>query len=460
VMRRSALAAALRAASSPAVANVRTFSTTPVAKAGENVPVFVRGVRTPFCLSGTDYEDYMAYDLQREAIKGLLKKTAIDPKEIDYVCTATVIQEVLTSNVAREASLSAGIPNSVPGHTVTLACIGSNVATATGVDKIKTGQAEVFLAGGVETMSDVPIRFSRPIRKRLIRSTKMKTPAQYLSLLSGLKGADFAPQAPGVAEFATGEIMGHSADRLCAAFGVSREDQDAFARRSHQNAADAAAAGLFKDEIVPVKHSVKDHFVTADNGIRPSTPEQLAKLKPAFIKPHGTVTAANASFLTDGASASLIMSEAKCAQLGMKPRSYIRDYVFVSQDPVDQLLLGPTYATAKLLKKTGLSMADIGVWEFHEAFAGQVLANLEAMDNDAWCNKWLGHGKIGRIPMELLNTRGGSLSVGHPFGATGTRLLTWASERLRDDDKQLAVVTACAAGGQGVAMLVERHPDY
>lgn len=176
------------------------------------------------------------------------------------MCTATVIQEVLTSNVAREASLSAGIPNSVPGHTVTLACIGSNVATATGVDKIKTGQAEVFLAGGVETMSDVPIRFSRPIRKRLIRSTKMKTPAQYLSLLSGLKvptpqpfsisspafstaasppiiplqGADFAPQAPGVAEFATGEIMGHSADRLCAAFGVSREDQDAFARRSHQ----------------------------------------------------------------------------------------------------------------------------------------------------------------------------------------------------------------------------------
>jgi len=402
----------------------------------------------------------MAYDLQREAMKGLIKKTAIDPKEIDYVCTATVIQEVLTSNVAREASLTAGIPNSTPSHTVTLACIGSNIATATGVDKIKTGQSQVFLAGGVELMSDLPIRFSRPIRKRLIKSVKMKTPGQYLSLLGGLTAADLAPATPGVAEFATGEVMGHSADRLCALFGVSRLDQDTFCQRSHQNAFDAQKAGLFDEEMIRVKHSSKDHFVTADNGIRPSSPEQLAKLKPAFIKPHGTVTAANSSFLTDGASASLIMEEQKCFDLGMTPRSYLKDYVFVANDPVDQLLLGPSYATAKLLKKHGLTIADIGVWEIHEAFAGQVLANLEAMDNDAWCKKWLGHDKIGRIPMEQLNTRGGSLSVGHPFGATGTRLLTWASDRLKHEDKRFAVVTACAAGGQGTAMLLERHASY
>jgi len=190
-------------------------------------------------------------------MKGLIKKTAIDPKEIDYVCTATVIQEVLTSNVAREASLTAGIPNSTPSHTVTLACIGSNIATATGVDKIKTGQSQVFLAGGVELMSDLPIRFSRPIRKRLIKSVKMKTPGQYLSLLGGLTAADLAPATPGVAEFATGEVMGHSADRLCALFGVSRLDQDTFCQRSHQNAFDAQKAGLFDEEMIRVKHSSK-----------------------------------------------------------------------------------------------------------------------------------------------------------------------------------------------------------
>ena len=254
--------------------------------------------------------------------------------------------------------------------------------------------------------------------------------------------------------------MGHSADRLCAALGVSRADQDRYAQRSHLNAKAATEAGFFKEELVPIKSTVKDDYVMVDNGIRPASDEQLAKLKPAFVKPHGTVTAASSSFLTDGATASLITSEDKCYQLGLTPRGILRDYVFVSQDPKDQLLLGPTYATAKLMAKTGMAMEDIGVWEFHEAFAGQVLANINAMNSDVWCQKNLGTDKVGVLPMEKLNTRGGSLSVGHPFGATGTRLLTWACERLKYEDEQFAVVTACAAGGQGVAMLVERHPDY
>ena len=231
-------------------------------------------------------------------------------------------------------------------------------------------------------------------------------------------------------------------------------------QRSHSNAAKAQAEGLFDDEIVPIKSSGKDHWVTKDNGIRPSTDEQMAKLKPAFVKPHGTVTAANASFLTDGASAALLMSQEKCTQLGLTARSTMKDYAFVSSDPKEQLLLGPAFDIAKLLKKNNLTMADIGVWEIHEAFAGQVLANLEALNSQSWCQENLKQDKLGEMPMELTNTRGGSLSVGHPFGATGVRLVTWGSDRLKHEDKEYCVLAACAAGGQGVAMLLERHPDW
>jgi len=218
--------------------------------------------------------------------------------------------------------------------------------------------------------------------------------------------------------------------------------------------------GLFDDEIVPIKASGKDHWVTKDNGIRVSTDEQMAKLKPAFVKPHGTVTAANASYLTDGASAALMMSQDKCNELGLTARSIMKDYTFVSCDPNEQLLLGPAYAIAKLLKQNNLTMADIGVWEFHEAFAGQVLSNLAALDSQSWCNEWIKQDRVGAMPMDCTNLRGGSLSVGHPFGATGVRLVTWASDRLKAEDKKYAMLAACAAGGQATAMLIERHPDW
>ena len=284
---------------------------------------------------------------QREAFKGILKKTAIEGKEIDYVIAGTVIQEVLTSNIAREAGMGAGLPLSCPGHTVTLACISSNVAAMTATAMIKSGMIETALIGGVEYMSDVPIKFQRPLRKRMIKATKMKSAGQYLSLLNGLKFADLAPQAPAVAEFSTGEVMGYSADKLASKFGVTRAEQDEFALRSHQLAAKAQAAGLFDDEIIPTKNS-RGAYVLKDNGVRgDSTLEKLASLKPAFIKPHGTITAANASFLTDGASAAILMSEEKCLAMGYVPRSSIAHTVFTSQDPKEELLLGPAYAISK-----------------------------------------------------------------------------------------------------------------
>ena len=244
--------------------------------------------------------------------------------------------------------MGAGLPLSTPGHTVTLACISSNVAAMTATAMIKAGMIETALVGGVEYMSDIPIKFQRPLRKRMLKANKMKSAGQYLSLLNGLSFSDLAPQAPAVAEFSTGEVMGYSADKLASKFGVTRAEQDEFALRSHQLAAKAQEAGLFADEIMPTKNS-KGAYVLKDNGVRgDSTIEKLASLKPAFIKPHGTITAANASFLTDGASAAILMSEEKCLALGHVPRSIMAHTVFSSQDPKEELLLGPAYAISKV----------------------------------------------------------------------------------------------------------------
>jgi len=202
-------------------------------------------------------------------------------------------------------------------------------------------------------------------------------------------------------------------------------------------------------------------FVETDNGVRgDSTLEKLSTLKPAFVKPYGTVTAGNASFLTDGASAVLIMTEEKAKALGLRPMAYLHSYVFVAQDPKEQLLLGPTYATEKLLTRNNLTLKDISVFEFHEAFAGQILANLNALDSEEWCQANMGRGRVGTIDRSKFNAWGGSLSIGHPFGATGCRLVTTAAQRLKSEDGKYALLAACAAGGQGHGMILERHPDY
>lgn len=408
-------------------------------------------------MSGTEFDNMMPHDLQREALRGLQQRTNLDPSTVDYAICGTVIQEVKTSNVAREALLSAGWSDRVAAHTVTQACISANQAMSTCANLIAMGNADICVAGGVESMSDVPIRFSKPLRKRMIASRKVKSTLGYLQLLSGLKGKDFAPEAPGVAEFSSNEVMGHSADRLASFFGVTRKEQDEFALRSHLFAEKATASGLLRD-VLPVRPIGKAAYVTKDNGIRVSTPEKLAALKPAFIKPHGTVTAANSSFLTDGASAVLLMSEDKAKQMGHKPLAFLREFVYVAQDPKDQLLLGPAYAVPKVLAKAGLTLKDIDVFEFHEAFAGQIIANLKALDSDSFAKKFMGRTeKVGQIPLEKFNLWGGSLSLGHPFGATGCRLVTTAANRLIKENGKYALVAACAAGGIGHAMIVERY---
>lgn len=420
--------------------------------------VFVDGARIPFQRSGTGYKKLMAYDLGRMAIEGLIGRSAISGDDIDRVIMGTVIQDVNTSNVARESALGAGIPDSVPAHTVTQACISSNQATSSAVDLIRSGQAKIVLAGGTETMSDIPIRFRKKFRQKLLDARKYKSISDFLGFFKGLRPSDLLPEIPQISEFSTGETMGESCDRMAAHFGISRKDQDEYALRSHQLAAKATHEGWLDNQLVPAAVPPEFDVVKTDNGFREDTSmEKLAKLSPAFIKPHGTITAGNSSFLTDGASASLIMEKDTALKLGLAPKAYLRAYTYVAQDPKEQLLLGPAYATPQVLEMMGLQLSDIDVFEFHEAFAGQILTVLKALNSNKFAKEYLNRDhKVGDIPIEKFNCWGGSLSLGHPFGATGTRLVTTAADRLEREDGNLALVAACAAGGQGHAMILER----
>lgn len=432
----------------------RLLTTGPIA-GGRNV-VIVGGVRLPFAQASSIYQDEMAVDLQRLAIKGLIDQNALSKDVIDYVVCGNVIQEVKTSNIAREAAINAGLPYEIPSHTVAQACISANAAIATGASAIQAGHADVVIAGGVESFSDVPIRLTRPIRQKLItlpKAMKKGGPVGAVRhMLKGMKAKDLSLETPAIANYTTGEVMGVSSDKLSSKFGVSRQDQDEFTVRSHSLAQNAHNDGFYDEEIIPYRGSA------AENGIKgDSTVESVSKLKPAFIKPNGTHTAANSSYLTDGAAASLLMSEERALELGFKPWAYLRDWSFRSCDPWEELLLGPTYCTHDIMQRNKMDINDVGVYEIHEAFAGQILSNLVAMDSDKFAEEKLGGSKVGAINVDKMNTKGGSLSIGHPFGATGSRLVTTASRRLQQEEERFALVAACADGGLGHACLLERY---
>jgi acetyl-CoA acetyltransferase family protein len=420
----------------------------------------VDGSRVPFLRAGNGYARLIAYDLARMAIAGQLQRSGLPAEAVDTVILGSVVQNPSTTNVARDAALAAGIPDRTPAYTVTMACVSANRAIADAGLMIASGQADVVLAGGVEMLGDVPVGFTREVRRRFFDSRRYRGPLDWRRFFAGLKLRELLPRPPAIAEFSTGETMGRSADRLAAAFGVSREAQDAYALRSHQGAARARSEGLLGEEIVPV--AVPDAFraLASDDGIREDTSaEKLAALKPAFVKPFGTVTAGNSSPLTDGAAVTLLMAEERAAAEGRRVRARVRDFVFVAQDPGDELLLGPAYAVPRLLARNGLSWRDLDVIEIHEAFAGQVLAVLAALGSDAFARDRLGlAARVADVELERVNPWGGSVSLGHPFGATGSRLVNTAVHRLEHEGGQLALVTACAAGGQGHAMLLERGP--
>lgn len=421
--------------------------------------VVVDGCRTPFLKAGTDYMDLMSYQLGKEAIKGLLVKTGLDPARVGRVIMGTVISNLKTSNVARESALTAGVPNTVPAHTVTMACISANRAISTAVAEMMAGQYDVAIAGGVDSTSDTPITFRKQMQKKLFKAQKLRGLGDTLKFLTSLRPSDFLPERPRVAEYSTNRVMGQDCDIMAARFGVSRTEQDEFAVRSHQLAAQAWDEGHLDPEVVEVAVPPRFEPITRDNGVRgDSTVEKVSKLRPAFDKKFGTLTAANSSFLTDGAAACLLMTEDTAKELGYTPLAEVVDYVFTGQDLMDELLLGPAYSTAAILKKTGMQLSDFDVFEFHEAFAGQILSNLKALADEDFSREKLGwDGAVGAIDMDTFNLWGGSLSIGHPFGATGARLVTTASRRLQHSNGRYALVAACAAGAHGHGMILKRY---
>ncbi len=420
--------------------------------------VIVDGCRTPFCRSGTAFESLTSYDLGREAVAGLLRRTRIDPEAVDLLVMGTVIADPRTSNLGREVVLGAGLPDTVPAYTVSVACVSSLQSALDCVRAIETGAADVAIAAGAELLSDVPIRYRRAVRRRLIAARKAKGPADWFRLLRDLRLADLAPEPVALAEFSTGEIMGENGDRLAKRLGIGREEQDAWAMESHQRAAWATREGLLARQIEPLRVPPRYEAVVEDNGIRgDTTMDRLARLRPAFDRRFGTLTAGNSSYLTDGGSAVLLTSEAAAERLGLEPLARVRSAATAALDPVEELLLGPAMTIPAALDAAGLELDHVEVVELHEAFAAQVLAVLELLEDPRWARERLGRERpVGRIDRERLNAWGGSLAVGHPFGATGARLLMTACHRMAAERARHALVAACAAGAIGIGMVLER----
>lgn len=419
--------------------------------------LMVYGCRTPFARSGTDLADFTSYDLGRTAVAGLINRLGLDPGVVDLLVMGTVLQDPATSNLGREVALGAGLPSSCPAYTVTMACVSSLQSALDGVRAIRCGDADVVIAAGAETLSDVPIRLSKNMRKKIIEAQKARGLRGYLDLLPGLRPSDLVPEQPAIAEFFTGETMGENAERLAKRWGISREEQDEYALRSHRQAAEATEAGYLGKQIVPIYAPDGSGGVHRDTGVRGDTsPEKLARLKPAFDRHSGTVTAGNSSYLTDGAAAVLLAGEDVVEELGLRPMARVGETSVTAGDPRDELLLGPVFSIPRVLDSAGVDLDEVEVLEFHEAFAAQILTVMGLLENDNYLRSRVGRdGVVGHVDPERLNLWGGSLSLGHPFGATGARLLMNCAARMEHEDSKLGLVASCAAGALGTAVLLE-----
>ncbi len=430
------------------------------AEQGRRIAV-IDGCRVPFQRSGTGYYDIMAWELGRYAVKGLLARTGVSPDVIDHVLMGCVATDIATTNVAREVALGAGIPKEVPAHTCTIACVSANAAFVNGANLIATGNADIVIAGGVESFSDADIKVSKRFRRFILDMTMYHKPKSFkdtLRHLRGMKPLDFVlPERPAVSEYSTGLLMGQTAELLAKRLGISRQEQDEYAVMSHQRALKAQADGTFRKEIIPVVVPGKDRAVTLDNGPKQETTmDKVSKLKGSFDRKYGTVTAANSSFLTDGGAAVLVMSEEKAKELGLTPKAYLVSYAYTGQDLVDELLLGPAFSSPKALDKAGLKLKDIGVFEIHEAFASQMIGNVKCLASKEFAQDKLGRdAAVGEIDYDKVNRYGGSLSLGHPFGATGGRLITTCVNRMIDEGQRYGVVAGCGAGALGNALILE-----
>ena len=419
----------------------------------------VDGLRTPFAKSGTVFRDLSTLDLSSTLISELLARSGLEGKQVDRVVYGSVVQDVAAPNIAREIVLAGPFPEQVDAYSVTRACATSTQTVVNGAQAIMLGEADIVIAGGADSLSKPPITYSDTFVDALMRSNAAKDLPSKARAFSRIRPRDLAPVPPAIAERSTGETMGDSAEKMAKENGISREAQDAFAIRSHTKAVEAWEAGIFDDEVMPFPlPSTYRDVVERDTIPRSdSTAEKLATLRPVFDRKYGSVTAANASPLTDGASAVILMAEETARALGYEPRAFIVSYGFAALDPNWQLLMGPSFATPIALDRAGMTLGDIDVVDMHEAFAAQILSNTQAFASREFAEQYLGRNEaIGEIDEDTFNIYGGSISLGHPFGATGARQLLTMANELNRRGGGTALVTQCAAGGLGAAVVLEK----
>lgn len=419
----------------------------------------VDGLRTPFAKAGTDLKEVTALGLAAPLVTELVTRSGVDPATIDRVVYGSVVADVGSPNIAREIVLASPLPDTVDAYSITRACATSTQTFVDGANAILMGDADVVITGGADSLSKPPVTFSDAFVSVMMEAQAAKDLGGRVKAFSKLRPKDLAPNPPAIADRSTGDTMGYGAEKMAKMNGISRESQDTYALESHRKAVEAWEKGIYDGEVM--KFPVPPRYETVaerDSIPRPDTTlEKLASLRPVFDRRYGSVTAGNASPLTDGASALILMEEATARNHGLTPKAYLRSYAFAAVDPNWQLLIGPALSTPRALDRAGMTLADIDVIDLHEAFAAQMLSVLKAFASDRFARDHLGRDSaIGEVEEAKLNLYGGSISLGHPFAATGARqLLTMANELARRD-AGTALIAQCAAGGLGATVILER----
>ncbi|MGD9899425.1 MAG: acetyl-CoA C-acyltransferase [Calditrichaceae bacterium] len=423
--------------------------------------VIVDGLRTPYLKMGTEFKSLPAHELGAIVMKELVEKMDLEPGLINEVIVGNVAQPPEATNIARNIALLAGLPQSIPAFSVQRNCSSGMQAVADAWYRIQMGDGDVYLTGGVESMSNIPLLWNEAATKWMTNLFKARSGGQKLSTMFQFKFKFLTPIIGlqlGLTDGFCGLNMGETAEILSREFKITREEQDLFSMKSHNKAEKATADGILQQEIMPVAIPPKyDKVADKDNGIRNGqSMEALAKLKPVFDRHNGTVTAGNASQITDGAAMLMIMSEDRAIELGYKPLGRIKGFAFAGLDPA-RMGLGPAYSTKLALEKTGVTMKDIQRIEMNEAFAAQVIANMRIFESDALSKKYLGLDKaMGAIDENIMNVNGGAIALGHPVGSSASRLLLTLLKELHRSDLELGLATLCVGGGQGAAFVVER----
>ena len=416
----------------------------------------IDGLRSPIAKANGKLNDISADTLGSIITKELVLRNDLDYKQFDEVIMGNVAQPANAANIARVMAIRAGFPQSTPAYTVHRNCASGMQSISSAIEKINSNQGDLYLVGGMESMSNIPLLYSDAFRNLITKFTYSKSISEKFKLLSTFRLNFLKPTIgliSGLTDPISGKIMGITAENLANEFKISRAAQDEYALNSHKKAQKAIEAGIFKDEIHPIM--TKNASMIDDDGVRfNQTIESLSKLNPIFIKDGGTVTAGNSSQVSDGACSLIVCTESKAKELNLEPLGFISDYSYAGLD-AHRMGLGPVYATKKLFDKTGITLKDIDLIEINEAFAAQVIANLKAFASEEFCQKTFNSPALGEIDESILNVNGGAIALGHPVGMSGARIVLTALKELKRRDKNRALATLCIGGGQGAAFLLE-----